>query len=173
MFSIITNTTWWKQFGEIECLSMVIACLCHDLDHRGTNNSYQIKSSNSLARLYSTSTMEHHHFDQCIMLLNSHGNQILANVSKDEFKSVILVIEEAILATDLAIYFKRRGDTFNLVETGLDWSDREHKSLIRGLLMTACDLGAITKPWDIQQKIARLVSDEFFYQGEEAILIRN
>ena len=167
MFSIITNTTWWKQFGEIECLSMVIACLCHDLDHRGTNNSYQIKSSNSLAQLYSTSTMEHHHFDQCIMLLNSHGNQILANVSKDEFKSVILVIEEAILATDLAIYFKRRGDTFNLVETGLDWSDREHKSLIRGLLMTACDLGAITKPWDIQQKIARLVSDEFFYQGED------
>ena len=78
---------------------------------------------------------------------------------------MILVIEEAILATDLAIYFKRRGDTFNLVETGLDWSDREHKSLIRGLLMTACDLGAITKPWDIQQKIARLVSDEFFYQG--------
>ena len=82
MFSIITNTTWWKQFGEIECLSMVIACLCHDLDHRGTNNSYQIKSSNSLARLYSTSTMEHHHFDQCIMLLNSNGNQILSNVSK-------------------------------------------------------------------------------------------
>ena len=82
MFSIITNTTWWKQFGEIECLAMVIACLCHDLDHRGTNNSYQIKSSNSLARLYSTSTMEHHHFDQCIMLLNSNGNQILSNVSK-------------------------------------------------------------------------------------------
>ena len=169
MFSIITNTTWWKQFGEIECLSMVIACLCHDLDHRGTNNSYQIKSSNSLAQLYSTSTMEHHHFDQCIMLLNSHGNQILANVSKDEFKSVILVIEEAILATDLAIYFKRRADTFTLLESGLDWSDREHKSLIRGLLMTACDLGAITKPWDIQQKIARLVSDEFFYQGEDIL----
>ena len=36
----------------------------------------------------------------------------------------------------------------------------------RGLLMTACDLGAITKPWDIQQKIATLVSDEFFYQGD-------
>ena len=87
---------------------------------------------------------------------------------QDEFKSVILVIEEAILATDLAIYFKRRGDTFKLVETGgLDWSDRSHRSLIRGHLMTACDLGAITKPWDIQQKIARLVSDEFFYQGTD------
>ena len=27
-------------------------------------------------------------------------------------------------------------------------------------------LGAITKPWETQQKIATLVSDEFFYQGD-------
>lgn len=36
-------TQWWKVFGEIECLALIIACLCHDLDHRGTNNSFQIK----------------------------------------------------------------------------------------------------------------------------------
>jgi len=167
MFSIVTNTTWWKHLGEIECLSLVIACLCHDLDHRGTNNSYQIKSANNLARLYSTSTMEHHHFDQCLMLLSSHGNQLLANVSKEEFKSVILLIEEAILATDLAIYFKNRGDAFALLSSGsVNWSSADHKKLIRGVLMTACDLGAITKPWEIQQKIATLIADEFFYQGD-------
>ena len=32
--------------------------------------------------------------------------------------------------------------------------------------MTACDLGAITKPWEIQQKVARKIADEFFYQGD-------
>ena len=32
--------------------------------------------------------------------------------------------------------------------------------------MTACDLGAITKPWPTQEKIAGLVSSEFFYQGD-------
>ena len=42
----------------------------------------QIKSSNSLAQLYSTSTMEHHHFDQCLMILNTKGNQILVNLSQ-------------------------------------------------------------------------------------------
>ena len=86
--------------------------------------------------------MEHHHFDQCLMLLSSHGNQLLANVSKvtsshdgsmkyshnnmclqEEFKSVILLIEEAILATDLAIYFKNRGDAFALLSSGsVNWS---------------------------------------------------
>ena len=80
---------------------------------------------------------------------------------------MILLVEEAILATDLAIYFKNRGETFSLITNGsLSWSNQDHKKLIRGLLMTACDLGAITKPWDIQQKIATLVSDEFFYQGD-------
>lgn len=43
MFAILTSTQWWKIFGEIECLALIIACLCHDLDHRGTNNSFQIK----------------------------------------------------------------------------------------------------------------------------------
>ena len=32
--------------------------------------------------------------------------------------------------------------------------------------MTLCDLAAITKPWPIQKKVARLVSAEFFYQGD-------
>jgi hypothetical protein len=32
--------------------------------------------------------------------------------------------------------------------------------------MTACDLGAITKPWPIQKRVAVLVADEFFYQGD-------
>lgn len=31
-------------------------------------------------------------------------------------------------------------------------------------MMTACDLGAITKPWPIQRKIAQLVTTEFFDQ---------
>jgi len=167
MFAILINTCWWTKLGEIECLSMVIACLCHDLDHRGTNNSYQIKCGNSLATLYSTSTMEHHHFDQCLMILNTPGNQILANLSKDQFKSVVSVLEDSILATDLAVYFKRRTDTFKLLKSNsLDWSQPQHRSLMRGLLMTACDLGAITKPWEIQKKVAQKIADEFFYQGD-------
>ena len=179
----------------------MIACLCHDLDHRGTNNSFQIKSSSTLARLYSTSTMEHHHFDQCLMILNSKGNQILANLSQvggtqkkrlrdsrlhvaentqpfgenfspirrldltspifssfslysqDEFKRVIFVLEDAILATDLAIYFRRRSETFAVIDDdALDWGSDAHRSLLRGMMMTGCDLSAITKPWPIQQK---------------------
>ncbi len=130
MFSVITATQWWKRLGEVECLSLMIACLCHDLDHRGTNNSFQQKASSSLAQLYSTSTMEHHHFDQCLMILNSKGTTILSSLSHDEFKRVIASLEEAILATDLAVYFRRRDETFRLLvnsKDGLDWANDHHR----------------------------------------------
>uniref|UniRef100_A0A1A9ZIV5 Phosphodiesterase n=1 Tax=Glossina pallidipes TaxID=7398 RepID=A0A1A9ZIV5_GLOPL len=168
MFAILTATQWWKIFGEIECLALIIACLCHDLDHRGTNNSFQIKASSPLAQLYSTSTMEHHHFDQCLMILNSPGNQILANLSSEDYCRVVRVLEDAILSTDLAVYLRKRGSFLQCVqEQPLNyWLDEEPRALLRAMSMTVCDLSAITKPWVIEKRVADLVSSEFFEQGD-------
>ena len=33
-------------------------------------------------------------------------------------------------------------------------------------MMTACDVAAITKPWELQKQIAQLVAGEFFEQGD-------
>lgn len=178
MFSIIVSTGLSSILGEIETLALLVACLCHDLDHRGTNNSFQVKTSSPLAQLYSTSVMERHHFDQCLMILNTHGNQILGSLSPDEYRKVIHVLEEAILATDLAVYFNNRslfmqlvssGDTDNLFgrnEDGTLCEDASSRSLLRGMLMTACDIAAITKPWEVQRVVAQLVASEFFQQGD-------
>ena len=38
--------------------------------------------------------------------------------------------------------------------------------LFRGMLMTACDVAAITKPWNIQLRVADMVANEFFEQGD-------
>ena len=34
------------------------------------------------------------------------------------------------------------------------------------MMMTACDVAAICKPWEMQQVIAKLVATEFFQQGD-------
>lgn len=34
MFAVMTRTQWWCKLGDVECLALIIACLCHDLDHR-------------------------------------------------------------------------------------------------------------------------------------------
>ena len=32
-----------EQLSSSECLALLVGCLCHDLDHRGTNNEFQMK----------------------------------------------------------------------------------------------------------------------------------
>lgn len=32
-----------RYFTDLEALAMVTAAFCHDIDHRGTNNLYQMK----------------------------------------------------------------------------------------------------------------------------------
>nr|XP_046916300.1 dual 3',5'-cyclic-AMP and -GMP phosphodiesterase 11-like [Dermatophagoides farinae] len=171
MFAIFVNSDMCFVLGELETMALIVACLCHDLDHRGTNNSFQIKTGSPLAQLYSTSTLEHHHFDQSLMILNSQGNQIWSNLSPQEYRRVVYVLEEAILATDLAVYFRKRDKFFQLVEqmktTGQrDWSDENNRSLLRSMLMTCCDIAAITKPWQTQKVVAELVASEFYQQGD-------
>ncbi|XP_058286094.1 rod cGMP-specific 3',5'-cyclic phosphodiesterase subunit beta [Hylobates moloch] len=45
----------------------------------------------------------------------------------------------------------------------------QHSCLVcvcRAMMMTACDLSAITKPWEVQSKVALLVAAEFWEQGD-------
>lgn len=167
MFCCIRKGHLENTLNEVETLALVVGCLCHDLDHRGTNNQFQIKTMSPLAELYSTSTLEHHHFDQCIMILSTEGNEILSGLTQEEYESVISLIECAILSTDLALYFKHRGEFFRLVEDdSTDWDTDEHRDLLRSMLMTATDVAAITKPWEVQKRVADLIASEFFEQGD-------
>lgn len=61
---------------------LLIACLCHDLDHRGYSNSYLQKFDHPLAALYSTSTMEQHHFSQTVSILQVELSQTASICSR-------------------------------------------------------------------------------------------
>lgn len=43
MFSFDQQADLSNFFTDLEKLALFIGCLCHDLDHRGTNNQFQIK----------------------------------------------------------------------------------------------------------------------------------
>ncbi|XP_024936259.1 cGMP-specific 3',5'-cyclic phosphodiesterase isoform X2 [Cephus cinctus] len=167
MFAMLKTGKMEQFMTDIEILGLLVACLCHDLDHRGTNNAFQTKTESPLAILYSTSTMEHHHFDQCVMILNSDSNNIFQSLSMEDYRKVMRVVENAILSTDLAMYFKKKNRFMELIDEGeFDWQSEEKKELLCGMMMTACDVSAIAKPWEIQHRVAKLVADEFFDQGD-------
>jgi 3''5''-cyclic nucleotide phosphodiesterase. len=86
------------------------------------------------------------------------GNQILSNVSPDEYSRIIKVLEEAILSTDLAVYFRQRGSFLSLVKGGsLAWHREADRGLLRGMTMTVCDLAAITKPWHVEKRVSNTI----------------
>ncbi|XP_053408412.1 dual 3',5'-cyclic-AMP and -GMP phosphodiesterase 11A-like isoform X2 [Mercenaria mercenaria] len=169
MFATMLKCNLRRLLNKLECLALIVGCLCHDLDHRGTNNAFQEKSSSALAQLYGTkATLEHHHFNHAIMIINTESTNIFSNLSSEEYSSVINVLKHAILATDLSLHIQVREKWFAMVEEGrIDWDDKALREIFRSILMTTCDIGAITKPWDVSRKVADLVMTEFFDQGDK------
>lgn len=77
------------------------------------------------------------------------------------------MIDHAILATDLAFFFKNKRPFFDNVSDLTDaFGTTDNKFMFMAMLMTLCDLNAISKPWPLQRKIAEKVSQEFFSQGD-------
>ncbi|EDV22768.1 uncharacterized protein TRIADDRAFT_28362 [Trichoplax adhaerens] len=169
MFTIMQSTTILQHVSKVEAFALLIACFCHDLDHRGTSNSFELECNSPLAKIYGTSTMEHHHFDYSLMILNSENNNILAAANDSERREILNIMEHAVVSTDLALHLKERDQFLQLLRSRtLDLTQYEHRKLLRAMLMTVCDLGAITKPWHIQYRVAQLVAEEFFTLGDMA-----
>uniref|UniRef100_A0AAZ3Q4P3 Phosphodiesterase n=1 Tax=Oncorhynchus tshawytscha TaxID=74940 RepID=A0AAZ3Q4P3_ONCTS len=166
MYAILQKTT--GIFTEIEKKGLLIACLCHDLDHRGYSNTYLQKFDHPLAALYSTSTMEQHHFSQTVSILQLEGHNIFSNLTSIEYEQVLEVIHKAIIATDLALYFGNRKQLAELLSTGaLDLDNHQHRDRVIGLMMTACDLCSVTKLWPITRLTANDIYAEFWAEGDE------
>ncbi|XP_065107281.1 cAMP and cAMP-inhibited cGMP 3',5'-cyclic phosphodiesterase 10A isoform X2 [Paramisgurnus dabryanus] len=166
MYAILQKTT--GIFTELERKGLLIACLCHDLDHRGYSNSYLQKFDHPLAALYSTSTMEQHHFSQTVSILQLEGHNIFSNLTSSEYEQVLEIIRKAIIATDLALYFGNRKQLTELLATGaLDLNNRAHRDRVIGLMMTACDLCSVTKLWHVTRLTANDIYAEFWAEGDE------
>ncbi|XP_063288726.1 cGMP-dependent 3',5'-cyclic phosphodiesterase isoform X2 [Pelobates fuscus] len=152
----------------IEIFALFVSCMCHDLDHRGTNNSFQVASKSVLAALYSSegSVMERHHFAQAIAILNSQGCNIFEQFSRKDYQRMLDLMRDIILATDLAHHLRIFKELQKMAQDGFNPKNKHHHNLLLCLLMTSCDLSDQTKGWKTTRKIAELIYKEFFSQGD-------
>jgi len=166
MYTVISTTN--NQFSSLERLALFVAALCHDLDHRGKTNAFMVKSASPLAAMYSTSTMERHHFNQTIAILQHDGHNIFKHFSSEEYKHVLHDIKNCILATDLALFFTNKAQLKELNDKGkFSWKDKTHRDLLMAICMTASDLCSMFKPWDVQYQCVQVIMEEFWIQGDE------
>ena len=69
---------------------MFVGAICHDLDHRGFNNKFMIDIGSPLAAIYSTSTMEHHHFNMTVIILQQ-VRPVHVQLSKFHLKFILIL----------------------------------------------------------------------------------
>ncbi|KAL5258630.1 hypothetical protein ACHWQZ_G009192 [Mnemiopsis leidyi] len=167
MFAMLTSGQMSQQFTDLEVFALLVGSLCHDIDHRGTTNQFQKLSDSPLANLYSTSFMEYHHFNHFLTISQVEGNNIFKSLNEKEYADFLDLTKTTILATDLALYFKHKALFKQLVENpSTNWDDGENRVLLRSMMITGCDLSAITKPWEVQRMVAEKIASEFFNQGD-------
>ncbi|XP_066566972.1 rod cGMP-specific 3',5'-cyclic phosphodiesterase subunit beta [Amia ocellicauda] len=186
MFTLLTTGKLKRYYTDLEVLAMITAAFLHDIDHRGTNNLYQMKSQNPLAKLHGSSILERHHLEFGKFLLSEESLNIYQNLNRRQIDHVIHLMDIAIIATDLALYFKKRTMFQKIVDLSKTYEDEKkwvdylslettRKEIVMAMMMTACDLSAITKPWEVQSKVALSVAAEFWEQGdlERTVLQQN
>ncbi|XP_027145218.1 cone cGMP-specific 3',5'-cyclic phosphodiesterase subunit alpha' isoform X1 [Larimichthys crocea] len=177
MFCLLQTGRLRKYYSDLDAFAMVAAAFCHDIDHRGTNNLYQTKSAHPLAKLHGSSIMERHHLEYSKTLMGEEALNIFCNLQKRQFEHVQHLFDVCIIATDLALYFKKRTMFQNIVNATEPMAEEKdaiayisnnptRKEIVMAMMMTGCDLSAITKPWEVQSKVALMVAAEFWEQGD-------
>jgi hypothetical protein len=122
------------------------------LDHGGFTNNFLQLINDDLAQLYDESFLENHHFRVTMTILNDC--EIYSNLSENTYKIISKEIKEAILATDLALYFKFRAKLAQICNDSVfDWGNPTHRSFVKAIMMTSCDLSGQCKPFFVAKRI--------------------
>ncbi|XP_034938911.1 cGMP-dependent 3',5'-cyclic phosphodiesterase-like [Chelonus insularis] len=163
-FNLVAN----NYMSQLQSLVFLVSCLCHDIDHRGTNNSFQTQCGTVLASLYSSegSVMERHHLAQSMCILNTDGCNIFENLEGDLYSKALDLLRNNILATDLASHFRTMDEQEKMLREGYEKENPTHQKLLHAMFMTCCDLSDQTKDWRTSKKTAEQIYDEFFSQGD-------
>uniref|UniRef100_K3WGS5 PDEase domain-containing protein n=1 Tax=Globisporangium ultimum (strain ATCC 200006 / CBS 805.95 / DAOM BR144) TaxID=431595 RepID=K3WGS5_GLOUD len=133
-----------KFFSGVEIFAMLIAALCHDIDHPGNNNDFELKTLSPMALTHNDdAVLERHHCRVTFIILNHKSAKILQHLDEARYKRVRQLIIACILATDMAKHFDKCKALESLSRRQLN----EKRQLLMGILIHAADLSHQTLPF--------------------------
>ncbi|XP_019763458.2 high affinity cGMP-specific 3',5'-cyclic phosphodiesterase 9A isoform X1 [Dendroctonus ponderosae] len=155
-----------SKIGDLEVLILLTSCICHDLDHPGYNNIYQINAKTELAIRYNDiSPLENHHCSVAFRLLENDDCNIFKSFGSEDFKQVREGMIRCILATDMARHneiltnFREMLPCFN-------YDDKAHVNLLCMVLIKVSDISNEARPMDIAEPWLDRLLQEFFKQSD-------
>ncbi|ETV92671.1 hypothetical protein H310_13112 [Aphanomyces invadans] len=174
VFALLNRTTLLTMLQPNIVFAMLVAGLCHDIGHPGTDNAYEIATGSALAIQYNDmSVLEQHHACETFRILQRPSCNILLGMSKPAHQTMRKLVIDGILQTDMKCHFDLVHDLEDAVArrqkgAGIfDLSNVSHVKWLTGAILHASDIGAQTYPVAIAGQWSQRLVDEFRLLGEK------
>ncbi|KAM9835987.1 high affinity cGMP-specific 3',5'-cyclic phosphodiesterase 9A-like [Aulostomus maculatus] len=166
MYGLIWLTDLRKQLARVDLLIMLTSALCHDLDHPGYNNVYQINAQTDLALRYNDiSPLENHHCAVAFGILAKPECNILKNLTAEQYKHIRGGMIKCILATDMARHNEIL-NRFKVIQPVFDFTNKDHKEVLMKILVKVSDISNEARPMAVAEPWLDCLLQEFFNQSD-------
>eukprot|EP00727_Mastigamoeba_balamuthi_P009964 m51a1_g5590 putative camp phosphodiesterase (857) ;mRNA; f:646363-649551 len=142
-----------EMLQRMDTLALMVGAVCHDVDHPGLNNVFQINAKTALALLYND------HKEEVNLTKNFTGPQLT------EFRREVVSV---ILATDMTKHFELVSRFESRTEMGSFSSQRkEDRQLLLDICLHAADISNLIRPLDVSRVWSDMLFEEYLRQGDE------
>ena len=157
-----------QYLNSDELFIMLTAAICHDANHEGLNNVYNVKAETPLGILFKdTSVMEMHHITVAIPIILRTDINLFGCFDEAESKKMWTLFIRLILATDMAHHFELVKKNQALWDNNeFSWDDPEHRLLAMQLIIKVADISNVSRPFEYADKWCDILNEEFFKQGD-------
>lgn len=130
MYTVMCAVDLSSKISDIQVLILIMSCICHDLDHPGYNNIYQVNARTILAIRYNDiSPLENHHCSVAFRILEIPECNILSSLDLTTYRTVRNGIIRCILATDMARHNEILTE-FTEIVLNFDYSNINHVDIV-------------------------------------------
>lgn len=153
---------------KFEIFGLLVSAICHDANHDGFSNVYNVKAETPLGILFKNqSVMETHHCSVAIGVITKEECNIFSSLSSADNKQMWVTIISLILATDMAKHF----DLLKAFNTQIDngefsMENQEDRIEVLQMLLKCGDVSNVARPFEIADKWSDMLCEEFFRQGD-------
>ncbi|XP_020617045.1 high affinity cGMP-specific 3',5'-cyclic phosphodiesterase 9A-like [Orbicella faveolata] len=167
MYGLIWLTQIPGKVQDCDVLVMLTSALCHDLDHPGYNNAYQVNARTELAIRYNDiSPLENHHCAVAFDIISQPHCDIIKNVSQDVFRKFREGMIKCILSTDMARHNEILNKFKDILADGFSFENEVHKSMLMQIMIKVSDVSNEARPMEVAEPWLDCLLQEFFIQSD-------
>lgn len=170
------------QLELMDIFTLLVAAVCHDLDHPGLNNGFQLNTDSVTALIWGEeSPLESYHAACATHLLELEGCNFLHRWKPADRRKFRMRVCKTILATDMGKHFfiidkvRRCGDggadgvpqiqTRITHDDYLNLDNKDDLQMLFNLILKCADVSNEVRPYEISKRWAGRLVEEFLEQG--------